>query len=228
MPSDPEKKQALTRVKGHCPNCGPDIWADVECEFEDNWSDPESGIWGEDKHRILRCRGCERVYFQTSAVFSEDHPSSRPTITHWPPPERRKSPRWLIQLIGIDTVLYSVTQQTYSALNEDLSILNTIGARTIFDRSAEMLGVDANLTFPQKLDSLVQLGKIGADERNALNVLTEAGSAAAHRAWRPRLEQLETIIDVIEGFLHRSFFVHDAAKDLAQEIPARSKQLPKS
>ena len=46
-------------VKGHCPNCGPDRLADVVAHHQSQYE-----YEGEIEYRILRCRGCEAVYFQ--------------------------------------------------------------------------------------------------------------------------------------------------------------------
>jgi hypothetical protein len=48
----------------------------------------------------------------------------------------------------------------------------------------------------------------------------DAGSAAAHRGWRPNHEELNTMIDVVESFLHRSFIVGDGIKKLKAAVPA--------
>jgi hypothetical protein len=216
-------------IKAHCPNCGPKISAEVVAEFEDEWNDEHEQypIWGRDHHWILQCRGCERVYFRTASIFSEDDPEGGPTITHWPPPEQRTIPRWLAQLSLIDRALCDLTREVYSAFNRGLSALTAIGIRSIFDRSADKLGVDPAITFEEKLDSLLKLGKIGNDDRAALAALADAGGAAAHRAWAPSTEELETMFDVIEGFLHRSFFVHRAVQELANKIPAKPKRVKK-
>jgi hypothetical protein len=209
-------------VKGHCPNCGPGILADVAAEFEDAWDDEEAGISGHGDYRILQCRGCTRIYFQTLSFSSEDDPSDGPTIVHWPPPEKRKQPRWLWSLIGEDTQLWNLLTQTYLAFNNDAPILAAIGLRTVFDRSSELLGVDQSKSFAKKLDELQKNGKIGADERDVLDALTDAGSAAAHRGWNPTEQQLETMFDIVESFIHRSFFIRHAAQELKTRVPRRS------
>ena len=210
-------------VKGHCPNCGPGILAEVVADFHDEWQDDDVGIWGNDDHRIMQCRGCSRVYFQTTGIFSEDDPQGGPNITHWPLPEKRKQPKWLWRLIEADENLPSLINETYTALNNDAPVLAAIGLRTIFDRGSELLGVDQNKPFAEKLNELVKKGNIGEDERGILGALTDAGSAAAHRGWRPSDKQLDTMFDIVEGFIHRSFFVRHAAKQLKAGVPPKSK-----
>jgi hypothetical protein len=64
-------------VKGHCPECGPDRLANVVAQYHSRYDDEESGVWGETDYRILQCRGCEAVYFQTDAIFFRSR-SARP------------------------------------------------------------------------------------------------------------------------------------------------------
>jgi hypothetical protein len=111
--------------------------------------------------------------------------------------------------------------EMYDALAGDLRVLAAIAARTVFDRSSEFLGVDPALTFSQKLDKLGGDGKIGVDEHNILEVLVDAGSAAAHRAWRPSTAELGTMIDVVESFLQRSFVLGDGIKKLKASVPPK-------
>ena len=115
----------------------------------------------------------------------------------------------------------TLLSETYTALNNDLRILAAIGARTAFDHSSEKLGVDASLPFNKKLDELLKLGKISSDERQTLEVLVEAGSAAAHRGWRPKPAEINTMMDLLEAFLHRAFVLGDGIKTLKAAVPPR-------
>ena len=89
-------------VKGHCPDCGLDLQADVVAHHQRVLH--EEGMWAQIEYRILQCRGCEAVYFQEDEICSEnvvykvnpqtgehDYPH---TITHWPAPSKRKRPNW--------------------------------------------------------------------------------------------------------------------------------------
>lgn len=58
------------KVKGHCPQCGPDKWAIIKGAFTRNES--QDDIWVRTDHRILQCPACETVYHQTNMICSED------------------------------------------------------------------------------------------------------------------------------------------------------------
>ena len=106
-------------------------------------------------------------------------------------------------------------------MNNELHVLSAIGIRTAFDRASELLGVDPAKNFLEKLTELVHLGKIGSSEKDTLDALTDAGNAAAHRGWSPSQKELDTMMNIIEGFLHRTFILAAAAKSLKQNVPAR-------
>lgn len=221
------------RVKGHCPTCGPDKWANVKSKFDQTESDGDVTAWT--KHRILQCPACDAVYHQTNYSFSEDWEvdydshgdqvfSYNETITHWPPPTKRSRPFWLDKLPKVDADLYLLLDEVYSALEQELLVLAAIGIRTAFDRGSELLSVDPARSFAEKLDALVKGGHIGATEKDALSVMADAGSASAHRGWRPNDKQLETMLLIIEGFVHRSFILRDDVSGLKNAVPARPKR----
>jgi hypothetical protein len=178
------------KVKGHCPKCNAERNAEAVAQYEVNWDDPGSGVWGRISHRILQCLGCDEVFHQTVSICSEEYDEEydpktgqsvarlAPTIAHWPSPTTRSKPDWLWQVgWNADNTLGMLLDDVYTALDNDLGVFAVIGLRTIFDRSSELLKVDQSKTFAQKLDELVSKGKISPHERELLDALTECESA---------------------------------------------------
>jgi hypothetical protein len=182
-------------------------------------------------------------YFQTDHVFSEDMdqrwneelqdwegylPS---TINHYPKPSRRAEPEWQYRISIKDRILGNLLADVYGALNAELYVPAAVATRTLFDRASAILDVDPALNFNEKLKELLKKGSIGNDEKATLEVLTDAGGAAAHRGWRPKQNELDTLVTIVETFLHRVFILPADASELAQSIPTRpqrSKKSPKS
>jgi hypothetical protein len=194
-------------------------------------------IWGSIDYRILKCAGCNTVYFQSEEVCSEGELEDRlidgeyrtvlkPVITHFPIPVTRKKPEWSDRLWRIDSQLRSLFDDLYIAIDNSLNVLAAIGIRTTFDRASELLGVDPAKPFVKKLEELTQKGIIGGKEHEILDTLTDAGNAAAHRGWRPDTQELDTLMAVLETFIHRAFILGDATKDLRSRVPARPKRTP--
>lgn len=198
--------------------------------------DDGDGTCASDTGMILECCGCERVFFRRDYWFSEwdevvDHPvSGEPMMrrgiqtAYWPSAIARQRPKWLDDLRRRDNSLGLLLDEMYSALDADLRVLAAIGARTAFDRASELLGVHPAISFQEKLDSLGALGKISHDEEKSLEILVDAASAAAHRAWRPESDQLNTMVDVVESFLHRSFAVGEGIAKLRASVPTKPKR----
>lgn len=219
--------------RGACPECGGSRFATVRAAYQKSWSDDHADISGEDTWRILECRGCETVFLQKVSTFSEDldvevDPRTGETewvvpekIVHWPSVIQRSQPSWTVQLSFEDEDLGYLLDDLYSALEADLRVLAAIGVRTVFDRATELLCIDASLTFAAKLDKLVETGRIGSDERDLLDVLTDTGSAAAHRGWRPNPRQLSDMMDILESFLNRAFSLPAKSKRLRDNVPTR-------
>jgi hypothetical protein len=88
-------------------------------------------------------------------------------------------------------------------------------------------GAGQRLTFKEKLDLLQNKGHISLSERTNLDILTDAGGAAAHRGWKPSTEQLDTVMAIVETFIHRKFVLDAEAKRLKAQIPRRQRRKKK-
>lgn len=219
--------------KGECPTCRAARKSFVRGKRLKSWHDDNHPIYGSDTYFILECCGCETTFFRHDSHFSEEddygyHPQTGesvvvPTIrtTYWPPMERRSRPEWLHFAEHRDAVLGSLIQQLYIALDSGLTVLAAIGVRTAFDRATFVLGVDPNEPFEKKLKTLLHGGWIGETEKDILAALIDAGNAAAHRGWSPAGHQLDTMMAVLEAFLHRHFVLRDGASALQANTPKR-------
>jgi hypothetical protein len=222
----PEKKFE----EGHCPKCGSGR-ADAVAEHKVEHHEPDFD--SETYYRVLECRGCGQPYFKSSSTNSEDFrhyfdPDQGEevqeyieTINYWPPSAKRRSPDWVSDIGFEDRVLGSLFNDVYTALSNNLGVLSAIGMRTVFDRASELLGIDPETTFKQKLKELKALGHITEKELKALNALIDAGSAAAHRGWKPKPNQLDNMLTILEAFLHRAFLLEEIGTELDQDIPKR-------
>jgi len=117
--------------------------------------------------------------------------------------------------------LHGLLDELYDALNNDLRILATIGMRTVFDCASQLLGTDPNQSFGEKLRELTVENKIAGEEREILLILADAGSAAAHRGWKPTVGEIEMLMEALENFLHRAFVLKHEFRQMKKNIPAR-------
>jgi hypothetical protein len=120
-----------------------------------------------------------------------------------------------------DPELFALLEELYGALNNEYMVLAAIGVRTTFDIATESLGFDSSLSFAGKLSQVQSQGHVGPQEKEALEVLVEAGSAAAHRAWKPTHDQLAAMMDALESFLQRAFLTNRKMRALKGAVPPR-------
>jgi hypothetical protein len=226
----PEPAQMV--VKATCPLCGPDRFAKVVASHSQAGDDQDAYL--SVTINTLRCEGCGTPYVQKQTFWAEDEEFAvdletgasettvPPRIAYWPAPARRPRPQWLESLS--DEPLLSLLDEVYSALDADHRVLAAIGTRTAIDRALELNGADAAATFAEKIKSLFDNGTIGQKEEETLSVLTDAGSAAAHRGWRPSRELLYKVVVGMEAFLNRTLIVHKTVDGIKGDVPMKEKR----
>jgi hypothetical protein len=189
---------------------------------------------------MLKCRGCEYVFVQTVSTNSAEYYNSYAedgstetthieSFKYWPALSKRKKPVWMSDS-GIDAedvgALSVAMLELYGALENDLRMLAAIGIRTAYDIASALLGIDPNLTFEEKLDAVVSLGRIGILDKDRLETMVDAGSASVHRGWRPSPSDLNTMMDVLEHFIQESFVAPARKKQLDAEAAKVKKTVP--
>ncbi|WP_354519372.1 DUF4145 domain-containing protein [Lysobacter enzymogenes] len=226
------------KYQTQCPRCDGKRSCDVLGEHEHNW-DWTDGIhsqYGTDHHRLLRCRGCETIFYLLEQTNSEDwdgryDPETGEEeiylpvrATTFPTPDQPDTkPDWIWQLREVDVNLSTVMDEVYKACDHGLYVLAATGLRTAFDRATEVLRIDPALTFGEKLQELAKVGAVGEKEASSLEVLVNAGSAAAHRSWRPERGDLGILRAALEQFLYRSFVLKSTA-EISARIPPKPKR----
>jgi len=200
--------------RGHCPNCGPDKWATVKGHFQHSYDHDEAPMRIHEEWFLLFCPACKEAYMTSEPSYSEYFPIDdtgeegehhwEGNPTQWPKPYTWARPSWLPVLQTKNPDLHSLVEELYTALDANLKVLSGIGMRTVFESTAEMLGVKQAGSFSDKLKSLTNDQHIGGREHELLSKLTEAGNAAAHRGWAPSNDELEEMMSILTAFLQRS------------------------
>ena len=169
-------------------------------------------------------------------------------VTYWPsvhsdpaPQATRRRPDWLWSdpVDPVDPVdppklelrrglaseypeLVSLLCEVYTAIDNNLRMLAATGIRTVFDRASQLLGCNPNQNFPDKLKELTAGNKISGEEKEILTILTDAGSAATHRGWKPTEDDINFLMDALEHFLHRTFLLKHELRRVKKNIPPRA------
>jgi Domain of unknown function (DUF4145) len=162
---------------------------------------------------VLECRGCGAVCLRQS-VFSGD--TGIDETEYFPPPIARQRPEWRFQL---ENDMRELLDECYAALQAGSNRLALMGARALLDlymtdRVGDVGG------FQQKLDLLVQAGHLSARDRNTLEAALETGHAAAHRAYKPKADDVTLVFDIAENLLH-PLAIEKKVSGLRSRIPKR-------
>lgn len=230
------------KVWAKCPNCDDERTCDehVKVTRPWNWSDKQGhSVNGAVTHSLLECRGCETVFYQTSSWNSEavdysydgngqvqaDHSYE---ISTYPRPESKTKPGWIDAVANSDKQLHQILSEMYKSFDDEGYILASIGLRTALDRATELLGIDPSLSFAEKLDELQSGGWIGESEKEVLGIVTDAGSAAAHRGWSPAAHDLKLLLSAMEVFLQRAFILGKQPLRIKSNIPAKPARAKKT
>ncbi len=214
------------KFKSYCRKCSQHTDAEKNAEIlakHSSYFESDDGyVDATTYYYVIRCEGCEQISFLEEFYFSEDEPPDRPRITYWPPKELRRRPSWLNDIWEPRSVRL-LFDELYKALDQDARVLAGIAVRTIFDGIAAHLNIDETKPFADKLKDLVANGDISKRERDSLEVLVDAGNAAAHRGWRPNANELNQLVDILEHFAKRVLFIDNNAKVLKPKIPPKTK-----
>jgi len=112
--------------------------------------------------------------------------------------------------------------EIYIALQSGSRRLALMGTRTLVDMLLlEEVG-DVG-TFDAKLKALREKGVISERNRQVLLTVLDAGSAAAHRGYKPTRDELEVVMDVVENVLQSTHHLTLRAEELRKRIPERPK-----
>ncbi len=230
----------ISRTKttlAHCPKCNGDREADVVAEHSETFN--SEAYDANTLYRILKCRGCGHTHFQTVSTNSEDvdqgydEATGEPveeyveTIRYFPSISKRPRPDWASGHASYSPIMEHLLDEAYGALNANLPIVAAIALRTVFDAATEALGIDTELSFKKKLEQLVIQGNISSTQRDALDALTNAGSAAAHRGWQPTESELDTMFSIMESFIYQAFVLSLEQKELAKRAAVLRQGTPK-
>lgn len=235
-------------VRAHCGRCNGIRNCDVKGTHSEKGEEGGGQYYWTVDWYLLVCRGCDFPFAQTVATDSENvhqyydenneyAQEYIEDIRSWPAKSKRQKPDWFKhgRIEGLsylqESSLNNALNELYLALDSDLLILSSIGIRTAFDAASEVLEIETGLSFERKLKALVEKGKIRESESDALKVLIEAGSAAAHRGWKPRPNQLDVQMDILEEFILNSMVLparqkkkEDEVKKLKMAVPPKERR----
>lgn len=238
MTSAKTKEKSTKIEKAHCPTCN----RQQSCDLHEKiykpwaWSDKQGNSgYGGASYSLFQCRGCETVFTEKRSWDDQDldhwhnedgktQSEANYTKETYPRPPSRPCPDWLDRIGSIDFVLHNILDETYKCYEENCFVLTAIGMRTALDCCFTNVQIDPGKSFQERLKELRDRGFIGETEHSLLTVLTDAGSAAAHRGWSPDQGEIAHLLDVLENFIHRVLVNGQQALAMKDTIPKPQKR----
>ena len=213
-----KKKTANHNIQRlHCNDCRRNTLHRLLKETHDEASEPydeQYHIWWHIVHQMFECCGCKSVVVRRSHEFSE---WDSPDVRFFPPPVSRHKPDWFYQ---IPTSLRSLLTEVYNSLDADTRALPLMGARAILDMIiVDKVGDFGN--FAANLKELESQGFISQKNREILDAALDAGSAAAHRGYAPKLADVHAVMDIVENLLQAIYVLEKVALEIKKSTPAR-------
>ena len=222
-----KKKSDLPSViRVHCNPCGHVTVHDIlEGDNSGLWEPAPDGIGekrvGDDMRLIVMCQGCGHKGF----VHYRDHYENGLQIDIYPPQIIKNFPRWYdLTLVKANEVL-ALFGEIYAALHSGSYRLAARGIRAAFeDIFVDKVGDHGS--FQANLNAFQTEGYISAIERNSVSQVLEVGHAAIHRVHSPSLQDVLSMLDILEH-LSQALYVNDQLSGSLTKVPERKKRIPK-
>jgi hypothetical protein len=177
-------------------------------------------------YQVLVCRECGHVTYRTLYWihdFGGDPYVDKMDV--FPPPSFRPRPKWYARL---DERYRLILDEVYLALDHGMFFIASTGTRTALD-SLIVDRIEDIGDFKEKIDELVKRAILEPDLGELLRKVIDAGSASAHRGFKPDAESIKTMMDITEQIFYRvciepkdRYQLKVKAEELQKQTPKRS------
>ena len=216
------------QVQAHCNNCLGERYQNILHTEKTYWSqDDDDGapiVDGGCTYRMLKCCGCGSISMQGEHWFSEDFDNKgRPVKRkeYFPPATYRNEPEWLDDIEN--DYVEGILKEIYISLKSGSRRLAAMGIRACLEH-VMIKEVGDHGTFIKNIDAFQAKGYISKIQREALDLIIEAGHATIHRAFHPSIKQTTVLVDITESILESIYINSSKADLLRRKIPHRKRK----
>ncbi|WP_136418001.1 DUF4145 domain-containing protein [Herbaspirillum sp. ST 5-3] len=214
------------KIKLHCNMCMGKRWHTTLYNTQKEHFE-ELDDFGNEYHefcnyRLAECDGCESISLHTEWWCSGQ---SEKVVEQWPPKTSRRQPKWLFDLIFMESISNPYKREflseIYIALKNENLRLAVLGMRGLLEQvMIESVGDQGN--FVKNLARFEADGYISGVQKDAIGPVIEAGHASMHRGFKPSKQEVEAIMDVVENVIESIYISKQKAAGL--KIPERPKK----
>lgn len=165
---------------------------------------------------VLRCRGCKTATIREDLRGFDDQVQT----VYKPPRLWTRSPVWIQKLEELDDNIYNLLVEVYSAANDEQFRLLAMGVRAVLDHLMTRIVGDIG-SFERKLSDMVTKAHISSRQKEMLDIVIDAGSAAAHRGYKPPRDLLEQMVAVMETIVRDHYITGPMLETIKTTIPPR-------
>jgi hypothetical protein len=206
------------------------LWKDVRPWEDVIDEDMGHSISGSESYFVLECAGCNEVRLLHSYWFSEDTDfEGRPTSysDYYPPTVSRQKPIWRKSKLTNWTVeeeLNPLFDEVYTAHAAGAFTIAVMGIRALTEKiMVEQVGDQG--TFAATVDKFFSAGFVAPVQQERFkNVLIEAGHAAMHRNFKPSMDDVETLLGLVENLVNIIYYEPSRTNKVKEKIPAKIKK----
>lgn len=174
---------------------------------------------------LVQCRECgSHTYCLDTKIYPGHMMGDTYTecSEYFPPVPFRLKPEWYVEL---SEKYKEILNEIYSALDNSLFFLASCGTRTVIDQLiVEKIGDIGG--FETKIVELINKGIIDEDEKEMFLAVINAGSASAHRNFRPTDDLLKSMMDIMEEILFKLLITPNRKRELKNKAKAIKKATP--
>lgn len=175
--------------------------------------------------QVVQCKDCGATTYciDTKIHLAPMIGDSYIKNKYFPPIPLRIKPEWYSYL----TENYqAILDEVYTALDNSLFFLSSIGIRTALDQLIiEKIGDIGN--FKTKVKKLVANKIIDEAESAMLLSVIDAGSASTHRSYRPDNELINHMMNILEAVFYKLVVELEKKKELKKKAEEVRKSTPK-
>ena len=211
-------------VKAHCNTCrgekNQNLIASQKQRHDELNEHGDLEYWETTLYEMLQCRGCDNVTLRSTFCVCDNTNSE--LVSYFPPAVTRNAPDWFDLSFRIrHPDLSSLFGEVYAALHAGSNRLAMMGARTVIDMVIlDQIG-DVG-SFKEKLTKMEAEGYLSRKNREFVWQATDAGSASAHRGYRPVDADVNRVMDIVENFVQAVYVLPRAADTLQKNTPERA------
>ena len=211
-------RKSSNRIFVHCHECKHETYHDLAHTIEKHVFDASNRPTVH-LYELIQCRGCDSA----SMIHRSDEGSDRSfwTAVYYPPRVSRAVPSWVGEMHGEPGASFAgLFHEIYGAVRGRQFRLAAMGARSVIEEV--MKGkVGDHGSFRKTLDELHRAGYVSLLQQDALANIVEVGNGAVHREHQPTEEDLNKLLDVLEGILAAIFVNPRSATEIADGVPPR-------